>query len=62
MSGDRLIHYKLIFNHYDSFFEIQKKTAETYLVLEKNKRERKIPNIVSLREKFTQEKVLATEI
>lgn len=62
MSPDRLNHYKLIFNHYDTFFDIQKKTAETYLVLKKNKQERKIPNIVSLREKFTQEKVLATQL
>lgn len=47
--SDRLSYKKTIFNHYEKFFRIQKETAQTYLLLEKNKAERKTPDILGLR-------------
>lgn len=52
MSYDKVEHYKIIFNHYDTYFVIQKKTAETFLQLESNKNEGRKTNIAHLRERF----------
>lgn len=57
VTNNRLSHLKIIFKHYDSFLEIQKKTAQTYIMLENQKTERKIPNIVGLREIYSKAEI-----
>ena len=54
-------HYKIIFNHYDRYFLIQKKTAQTFLKLEEQKETQRLSNIALLREKYNQNPVLESE-
>lgn len=58
---DRIDHYKIMFNHYDSYFIVQKKTAETFLRLEEQKKRFNIGNITLLREKFTSNPQIESE-
>lgn len=44
-------HYKVMFKHYESYFDIQKKTANTFLQLENRKN--KITPIITMRNKYT---------
>lgn len=58
---DRIDHYKIMFNHYDSYFLVQKKTAETFLRLEEQKKRFNIGNITLLRERFSSNPQMESE-
>lgn len=47
----QLDHYKVMFKHYTSYFEIQEKTANTFLKLE-NSKNKNLSTIASMRNKY----------